>query len=37
MKKWQIVMTDTAKSDMMEIAFGIYEVSKDLDIMVDHV
>lgn len=31
MKKWQIIMTDTAKSDLREIAFGIYEVSKDPD------
>lgn len=29
MKKWQIVMTDTAKNDLREIAFGICEVSKD--------
>ena len=31
MKKWQIIMTDTAKSDLREIALGIYEVSKDPD------
>ena len=27
MKKWQIIMTDTAISDLREIAFGTYEVS----------
>ena len=31
MKKWQIIMTDTAKSDLREIALGIYEISQDLD------
>jgi plasmid stabilization system protein ParE len=37
MKKWQIVMTDTAKSDLREIALGIYEVSKDPDTAVNFV
>ena len=31
MKKWQVIMTDTAKSDLREIAFGIYEISGDLE------
>ena len=30
-------MTDTAKSDLREIAFGIYEISKDPDIAVHFV
>jgi len=37
MKKWQIIMTDTAKSDLREIAFGIYEISKDPDTAVHFV
>ena len=37
MKKWQIIMTDTAKSDLREIALGIYEISKDLDTAVNFV
>ena len=37
MKKWQIIMTDTAKSDLREIALGIYETSKDLDTAVSFV
>ncbi len=31
MKEWQIIMTDTAKSDLREIALRIYEASKDPD------
>ena len=37
MKKWQIIMTDTAKSDLREIALGIYEVSKDPETAVNFV
>ena len=37
MKKWQVVMTDTAKSDLREIALGIYELSGDLDTAVHFV
>ena len=37
MKKWQIIMTDTAKGDLREIAFGVYEVSKDPDTAVNFV
>ena len=29
MKKWKVIMTDTAKSDLREIALGIYELSGD--------
>ena len=28
---WQIIMTDTAKNDLREIAFSIYEESRDAD------
>lgn len=35
MKKWQVIMTDTAKGDLREIALGIYEVSKDPDTAVN--
>ncbi len=31
MKNWQVIMTDTAKSDLREIGLGIYEASGDLD------
>jgi len=37
MKKWQIIMTDTAKGDLREIALGIYEISKDPDTAVHFV
>ena len=37
MKKWQVIMTDTAKGDLREIALGIYEVSKDPDTAVNFV
>ena len=37
MKKWKIIMTDTAKSDLREIVLGIYEISKDLDTAVHFV
>ena len=31
MKKWQVIMTDTAKSDLREIAFGIREASGETE------
>ena len=31
MKKWKVVMTDTAKADLREIALGIFELSGDSD------
>ena len=31
MKMWQVIMTDTAKNDLREIALGIYELSGDSD------
>lgn len=37
MKDWQVIMTDTAKSDLREIAFGIYEASGNLDTAVHFV
>ena len=37
MRKWQIVMTDTAKSDLREIALGIYEISRDPETAVNFV
>jgi len=37
MKKWQVIMTDTAKGDLREIALGIYEVSKAPDTAVNFV
>lgn len=37
MKKWQVIMTDTAKSDLREIAFGILEASGDPDTAVNFV
>ena len=35
MKKWQVIMTDTAKNDLREIALGIYELSGDPDTAVN--
>ena len=32
MKEWQVIMTDTAKSDLREIAFGIVEASGEPNI-----
>lgn len=37
MKKWHVIMTETAKNDLREIALGIYELSKDPDIAVNFV
>ena len=37
MNRWQVVMTDTAKDDLREIALGIDEVSADADTAVDFV
>lgn len=37
MEKWQVIMTDTAKDDLREIALGIYEVSKDPDTAINFV
>lgn len=37
MKKWKVIMTDTAKSDLREIALGIYELSGDSDTAVNFV
>ena len=37
MIKWQVLMTDTAKQDLREIALNIYEQSEDLDTAVSFV
>lgn len=37
MKKWQVIMTDTARNDLREIAFGIYEASGERDTAVNFV
>ena len=37
MKEWQVIMTETAKNDLREIALGIYDVSRDLDTAVNFV
>ena len=37
MKHWQVIMTDTAKNDLREIALGIYEISGSLDTAVGFV
>ena len=37
MKKWKVIMTDTAKNDLWEIALGIYELSGDSDTTVNFV
>ena len=37
MKKWKVIMTDTAKNDLREIALGIYELSGDSDTTVNFV
>ena len=34
MTEWQVIMTDTARNDLREIALGILEVSKDPEIAV---
>ena len=34
---WQVIMTNTTKSDLREIALGIYELSKDRDTAVNFV
>ena len=31
MKSWQVIMTDTAKNDLREIALGIFEASGGLE------
>ena len=37
MKKWKVIMTDTARADLREIAFGILELSGDSDTAVHFV
>ena len=37
MKKWHVIMTDTAKNDLREIALGICELSRDPDVAVNFV
>ncbi len=37
MKSWRVIMTDTAKNDLREIALGILEVSGDADTAVSFV
>ena len=37
MKDWQVLMTDTAKDDLRQIALGIYEASGALDTAVKFV
>ena len=37
MIKWQVLMTDTAKQDLREIALNIYEQSGNLDTAVSFV
>ena len=37
MKEWHVIMADTAKNDLREIALGIYELSKDRDTAVNFV